>query len=73
MSIIPFAVRSRLVSRRVRSSTVLTAVTAFAVVCYAVAAISVSAQAAPLRLVSTIWSPFTASGDRTGCPTGPRP
>ena len=59
MSIIPFAVRSRLVSRRVRSSTVLTAVTAFAVVCYAVAAISVSAQAAPLRLVSTIWSPFT--------------
>ena len=59
MSIIPFAVRRRLAGRRVVWSAVPAVVTALAVIGYTVAAVSVSAQAAPLKLVSTIWSPFT--------------
>ena len=34
-------------------------IAALAVVCCVVISVSVSAQAAPLTLVSTIWSPFT--------------
>ena len=63
MSTVSSGVCGHPMGRRFRSPLVLTVMAALAVVCYAVTSISVAAQAAPLRLVSTIWSPFTnASG-----------